>query len=409
LQIHILFAKRFAKNITSFIEDRIAMIAANLQYAAERALQTVAANMTTFADRFPDNTTVGNRYQLRQAQNGFIAGDNYGWTTSFWSGMLWLAYELTGNERYRQLGEQHIRDFVHRVENKIDLDTHDIGFLYTLACIAPWRITGNDEAKRAALQAVEMLMTRYLDTVGIFQAWGMLDDPQRRGSTIIDSLMNMPLLYWATEQTGDTRFATAAHRHSTQVRDHFVRPDSTTYHTFYWNAETGAALGGRTAQGYADNSCWARGQAWAIYGFTLNYRYTRDASLLAAAQRCADYFLDHLPQDHVVYWDLVFGDGSGQTRDSSAAAIAVCGLQEMARWMPEGVQRQRYESASQTILSSLITNYAASLDSGSNTLLLHSVYDMPKSVGVDEGCLWGDYFYLEALMRSLKPDWVSYW
>src|SRR5690606_32423013 len=112
---------------------------------------------------------------------------------------------------------------------------------------------------------------------------------------------NMPLLYWTTEQTGDPRFAAAAHCHSMQLRDHVMRPDNSTYHTFYWNPETGAPIGGNTAQGFAGNSSWARGQAWAIYGFALNYRYTRDESLLSAAQRCADYFLDRLPQDHVVY------------------------------------------------------------------------------------------------------------
>lgn len=385
------------------------MTAVNLQVAVESALQTINANMATFDDRFPENTTVGNQYQLRQAQYGFAAGDNYGWTTSFWPGMLWLAYEFTHDVRYRQLGERHILDFVHRVENKIDLDTHDIGFLYTLSCIAPWRITGDSAAKQAALQAAETLMVRYMDKIGVFQAWGKLDDPALRGNTIIDSLMNMPLLYWATEQTGDPRYAAAAHCHSTQLRDHVMRPDSSTYHTFYWNPETGAPIGGSTAQGYAENSSWARGQAWAIYGFALNYRYTRDESLLAASRRCADYFLDHLPQDQVVYWDLVFGDGSDQPRDSSAAAIAVCGLLELAGWTPEDSQRVRYQTAAEAILVSLVTNYAASVASGSNALLLHSVYDMPKMIGVDEGCLWGDYFYLEALMRSTNPEWKLYW
>lgn len=385
------------------------MIAEHLQVVVESVLQTINANITAFGDRFPDNTTVNNRYPLREAQYGFALGDNYGWTTSFWSGMLWLAYEFTGDAAYRQLGEQHIRDFTHRVENKIDLDTHDIGFLYTLACVAPWRILGHAEARQAALQAAETLMIRFLEKPGIFQAWGKLDDPERRGSTIIDSLMNMPLLYWATEQTGDPRFAAAAHRHSSQLRDHVVRPDNTTYHTFYWNLETGEPLGGKTAQGLADHSCWARGQAWSIYGFSLNYRYTRDESLLDAAQRCADYFLAHLPEDQVAYWDLAFTDGSDQPRDSSAAAIAVCGLQELVRWLPEGEARQRYKSAAETMLASLIANYAATPESGSNALLLHSVYDLPKSIGVDEGCLWGDYFYLEALMRSRKPDWPLYW
>jgi unsaturated chondroitin disaccharide hydrolase len=385
------------------------MIAVDLQTAVDTALQTINDNMSTFGDRFPENTTLGNQYQLRQAQHNFALGDNYGWTTSFWSGMLWLAYEFTGDVQYRQLGEQHIRDFAHRVDNNIDLDTHDIGFLYTLSCIAPWRLTGNATARDAALKAADTLMIRYLEKIGVFQAWGKLDDPQLRGNTIIDSLMNMPLLYWASEQTGDTRYAEAAHCHSTQLRDYVVRLDNSTYHTFYWDPETGVPIGGNTAQGYAGNSCWARGQAWAIYGFALNYRYTRDDSLLAASQRCADYFLDHLPDDRVAYWDLVFSDGSDQPRDSSAAAIAVCGLQELAHWAPDDSLRQKYQTAAETILASLVTRYAASLETGSNALLLHSVYDMPKLIGVDEGCLWGDYFYLEALMRSTNPDWKRYW
>jgi unsaturated chondroitin disaccharide hydrolase len=385
------------------------MIAVDLQTAVDTALQTINDNMSTFGDRFPENTTLGNQYQLRQAQHNFALGDNYGWTTSFWSGMLWLAYEFTGDVQYRQLGEQHIRDFAHRVDNNIDLDTHDIGFLYTLSCIAPWRLTGNATARDAALKAADTLMIRYLEKIGVFQAWGKLDDPQLRGNTIIDSLMNMPLLYWASEQTGDTRYAEAAHCHSTQLRDYVVRLDNSTYHTFYWDPETGVPIGGNTAQGYAGNSCWARGQAWAIYGFALNYRYTRDDSLLAASQRCADYFLDHLPDDRVAYWDLVFSDGSDQPRDSSAAAIAVCGLQELAHWTPDDTLRLKYRTAAETILASLVTRYAASLETGSNALLLHSVYDMPKLIGVDEGCLWGDYFYLEALMRSTNPDWKRYW
>jgi unsaturated chondroitin disaccharide hydrolase len=385
------------------------MIAVDLEVSVANSLKTINANMAAFGDRFPENTTVSNRYPLRQAQNGFAAGDNYGWTTSFWSGMLWLAYEFTGDDSYRQLGERHILDFAHRVENKIDLDTHDIGFLYTLACVAPWRLNGDSAARGAALQAAETLMVRYLENIGVFQAWGKLDDPALRGNTIIDSLMNMPLLYWATEQTGDPRFAAAAHCHSTQLRDNVMRPDNSTYHTFYWDPETGVPIGGNTAQGYAENSCWARGQAWAVYGFALNYRYTRDESLLAASQRCADYFLDHLPEDQVVYWDLVFGDDSDQPRDSSAAAIAVCGLLELAQWLPDGALRQRYQSAAETILATLVANYTASLEAGSNALLLHSVYDMPKMVGVDEGCLWGDYFYLEALMRSTNPEWKLYW
>ena len=385
------------------------MTSLDVQCALEYALKTINANVVGFAGKYPADTTVDNVYHLRRAQNGFAEGDNYGWTTSFWSGVLWLAYELSSDEAYRRGAEQHIYSCANRIANKIDVDTHDLGFLYTLACVVPWRLTGNIQAKQAAIQAAEQLMVRYLDKVGIFQAWGRLNDPELRGNTIIDSLMNMPLLYWASEETGDARFAQAAHRHAAQLRDNIVRPDNTTFHTFYWDVETGMPLRGSTAQGYADDSCWARGQAWAIYGFTLNYRYTADGTFLNTAQRCADYFLDHLPEDYVAYWDLVLNDGSGEERDSSAAAIAVCGLQEMLRYLPEGDQRRRYQTAAHSILASLVADYAACNPSESNALLLHGVYDKPKAIGVDEGNLWGDYFYLEALTRALKPDWNIYW
>jgi unsaturated chondroitin disaccharide hydrolase len=383
--------------------------ALDAKQAVQRALQTIDANMITFGDRFPDDTTIGNVYTLRRARNGFDEGGNFGWTTSFWPGMLWLAYDLTGSDVYRRGAERYIQSFVERLKNKIDLDTHDVGFLYTLACVAPWRLTGNTHAKQTALKAADHLMARYLEKVGIIQAWGNLDHPEQRGSTIIDSLMNIPLLYWASAETGDPRFVSAAHRHAAQLRDHVVRPDSTTYHIFYWDVETGDPLRGSTVQGYADSSCWARGQAWAIYGFSLSYRHTGDEKFLRTAERCADYFLDHLPADNVAYWDLVFDDGSEEERDSSAAAIAVCGLQELSKRLPDGERKRRYQSAAETILASLVRYYTPGDGIESNALLLHGVYDKPKAVGVDEGNLWGDYFYLEALARTLNPDRELYW
>ena len=332
-----------------------------------------------------------------------------GWTTSFWPGMLWLAHDLTGEEAFLSAAASHVDSFRDRVDRGIDLDTHDLGFLYTLSCVAAWRRTGDEHARSAALAAADYLLTRVLEPAGIIQAWGDLEDPRQRGRTIIDSLMNTPLLFWASETTGDPRYAVAARRHAEQLREHILRPDNTTFHTYYWDIATGEPLRGETEQGSADDSCWARGQAWGIYGFTLNYRYTGDASLLRAAQRCADYFLAHLPVDRVAYWDLVFTDGSGQERDSSAAAIAVCGLMELARQLPEGERADAYRAAAGDMLGSLIANYPPAGYTGSNALLLHGVYDKPKGVGVDEGNLWGDYFYLEALTRAVRPEWTPYW
>jgi unsaturated chondroitin disaccharide hydrolase len=355
--------------------------------AVTAALRTIDANLAEFGDRYPGDTTVDDRYRLRQG--------NVGWTTGFWPGLLWLAHDLTGLSRYRQAATAHVPSFAARVATRTDIDTHDLGFLYTLSCVVPWRSTGDRAARRAALAAADHLLTRVLEPAGIIQAWGAMSDPRQRGRTIIDSLMNTPLLFWASTATGDPRYADAARRHTAQLRDYILRPDDTTFHTYYWDPRTGAPVRGETEQGSADESCWARGQAWGVYGFALNHRHTGDASFLHAARRCADYFLAHLPADGVAYWDLVFGDGSGEERDSSAAAIAVCGLLELGG---------SYREAGLRILSSLIAGYATAGWPASNALILHGVYDKPKGIGVDEGTLWGDYFYLEALTRVARPD-----
>jgi unsaturated chondroitin disaccharide hydrolase len=351
--------------------------------AVTAALSTIDANLIEFGDGYPGDTTAQNRYPMR-------AG-NVGWTTSFWPGMLWLAHDLTGDEKYLKAASGHVSGFAERIAAKADTDTHDLGFLYTLSCVTAYRRTGNLEARQAALAAADHLMSRVLEPAGIIQAWGDLRDPAQRGRTIIDSLMNTPLLFWAAGETGEQRYARAARRHAAQLRDHILRPDGSTYHTFYWDLDSGAPLRGETEQGHADDSCWARGQAWGIYGFFLNYQHTGDETFLAAARRCADYLLAHLPADGVPFWDLSL---AGVERDSSAAAIAVCGLAELGD-----------HAAAGRIIGSLISDYPGR----GNALLRHGVYDKPKGIGVDEGTLWGDYFYLEALTRVTRPGWTHPW
>jgi len=219
--------------------------------------------------------------------------------------------------------------------------------------------------------------------------------------------MNMPLLTWTAEQTGDERYRDVVARHTAELRRQILRPDGSTFHTFYWDAETGEPLRGATEQGAFDDSCWARGQAWGIYGFAMNHRATGNPELLEASRICADYFLSHLPSDDVPYWDLVYNDGADAPRDSSAGAIAVCGLYELAEVDPENAERWR--AAADRILTSLIVHYTPATAADADTVLLHSVYDLPKNVGVDEGTLWGDYFYFEALARAARPDWRPAW
>jgi unsaturated chondroitin disaccharide hydrolase len=377
--------------------------------ALTAALATVRRNSATFGGGYPDDTTTDNRYLPRPAAPGFPLGGNRGWTTSFFSGMEWLAWELTGDEEFRDAALAHSADFARRVRAGEDLDTHDLGFLSSLSTVPAWRLLDHEDGREASLSAAEHLMLRFLEPAGIIQAWGDLTDPRQRGRTIVDSLMNMPLLTWAGEQTGDPRYADAVRRHTAQLREHIIRADDSTFHTFYWDVETGQPLRGATEQGAFDDSCWARGQAWGVYGFALNYRATGDPLLLDAAWRCADYFLAHLPEDSVPFWDLAYTDGSDAPRDSSSAAIAVCGLLELADLEEADDRAARAIEAAHTMLTSLIENYTPESPEDSDALLLHGVYDLPKNTGVDEGTLWGDYFYLEALTRVARPGRMSFW
>ena len=162
--------------------------------AVTAALRTVDANIAAFGDLYPGDTTEHNRYRLRPSWNGLPEGSNVGWTTSFWPGVLWLAFELSGSQKHHQAAISHVRSFTERVERGIDLDTHDLGFLYTLSCVVAWRRSGDETARRSALAAADHLLTRVLEPAGIIQAWGDLNNPRQRGRTIIDSLMNTPLL-----------------------------------------------------------------------------------------------------------------------------------------------------------------------------------------------------------------------
>jgi unsaturated chondroitin disaccharide hydrolase len=283
-----------------------------------------------------------------------------------------------------------------------------LGFLYILSAKAEYLITQNQKARETALLAADLLMERYHPKAGIIQAWGNLEDPNQRGRIIIDCLMNIPLLFWATEETKNPTYREAALSHLARTRETIIRPDATTYHTYYFDTETGVPLRGVTAQGYSDDSCWARGQAWGIYGLALAYTYTLDNGCLVDAKRLADYFLSHLPSDDVCYWDLIFTDGD-EERDSSASAIASCGLMLLASILPKGdCDGERYQRKALDMLSSLSNAYTTKDKAESNGILMHAVYGKPNNSGIDECVIWGDYFYMEALGTVLGSA-IRFW
>jgi unsaturated chondroitin disaccharide hydrolase len=364
----------------------------------------IKGNIPFFKNAYPAPASVNNSYPLIE---------NTEWTTSFWPGMLWLAWESTGDEIFRSAAEARIADFRSRLDKRIATDTHDLGFLYSLACVAPWRLTGNTIARAAALKAADLLLIRRYEKAGVIQAWGDLGDPSQRGRIIIDCAMNLPLLYWASEETGNPHYREAAERHINQANRYLIRDNWSAFHTFFFDTETGAPLKGNTAQGYSDDSCWSRGQAWGIYGNALSYRYVRDSAFLENGRGLARYFLNRLPDDLVAYWDLIFTGGNetpaGEERDSSAAAIAACGLLELSAALPVAdPDRRPFENAALHMMASLAKFYTTVSEPKSSGLLLHGVYGKPQKNGVDECTQFGDYFYMEALVRIVR-GWKPYW
>lgn len=367
--------------------------------AMDQVVSGVRLNMEYIKDRFPSPAAKDGAYEVI---------DNIEWTDGFWTGLLWLCYEYTKDEAFRRQAERNVESFLNRVEQRIELDHHDLGFLYSLSCVAGFKLTGSQTAKRAGLLAADKLMERFQEKGGFIQAWGELG-ARDNYRLIIDCLLNIPLLYWASEVTGDMRYENTAKRHYVTACNHVIRDDASAYHTFYFDPETGEPVKGVTRQGYSDDSAWARGQAWGIYGIPLNYRYTRDDSAFNLFEGMANYFLNRLPEDDVCYWDLIFGDGSGQSRDSSAAAVAVCGFHEMGKYLPEtDPDKETYKYAMHRILRSLMTHYTNPDGKPGEPILLHGVYSWHSGKGVDEGNIWGDYYYMEALVRFWK-DWNLYW
>ncbi|RUR38772.1 glucuronyl hydrolase [Clostridium perfringens] len=372
---------------------------AEVKNAIDLVIKQIDANMEYFKEKFPSSATKNNQY-------GII--ENIEWTDGFWTGLLWLAYEYTGDEKYRELADKNVASFKNRVEKDIELDHHDLGFLYSLATVSGYKLTGSEDAREASIKAANKLISRYQEKGEFIQAWGELGSKDHY-RFIIDCLLNIPLLYWASDETGDEKYRNIANKHFVTSCNNVIRDDASAFHTFYMDNETGKPLRGVTRQGYSDDSAWARGQAWGVYGIPLNYRYTRNESCFNLYEGMTNYFLNRLPKDNVCYWDLIFNDGDDHSKDSSAAAIAVCGMHEMNKYLPEvDENKEVYKYAMHNILRLLIENYMNPEIEPGKPVLLHGVYSWHSGKGVDEGNIWGDYFFLEALIRFYK-DWNLYW
>lgn len=340
------------------------------------------------------------------------------WTAGFWAGNLWYVYEYTKDDQWKEAAIMWTEALE---DNQYLTRHHDIGFMMYSSYGNGYRLTGKSEYNDILIQSAKSLCKRYTPAVGAIQSWNARKSIGGKNDweypVIIDNMMNLELLFFATKLTNDSAYRNIAISHADQTLKNHIRADFSTFHVVNYDKNTGKVLHRQTAQGFADNSTWARGQAWGIYGFTMVYRFTKDQRFLDAATGLANFFLNHpnMPDDLVPYWDFNAGedgfapdwayDPSGyreMPRDASAAAIACSALLELSTFT-EGDQAEKFRESAIRILYSLSSDrYRANPGTNNHFLLMHSVGNLPGNNEVDVPLVYADYYFLEALLRYIN-------
>lgn len=356
-----------------------------LEYSLAKTRQNLA-NLNSF----PELTRDGK----------WVCVDNGGWVGGHWVGLLWLAYAHTGDPAF----EAGARRWAERLApRQFDTGTHDLGFLFELSHLLGARLTGDESLNAPALQAAESLILRYNPRGGYIQAWGPLDAPaERRGRAIIDTMMNLDLLFWASKTSGKNDFSIIAETHARTALVRHVRPDWSTSHVTDFNPDSGEFLKQDTHQGLSPTSCWSRGQAWAVYGYAECFRNTGNTLFLDASRNLARFMIANNPPDHVPFWDYNSPDLPNDVRDSSAGSILASGLLILAGLEPDAAQAAAWRAEAETILASLWQSYTSRVD-GSDSILIHATRSKPAGY-MDQGLIYGDYYFVEALTRLSKPE-----
>ncbi|MDX9880416.1 MAG: glycoside hydrolase family 88 protein [Prolixibacteraceae bacterium] len=343
-------------------------------------------------EQTPDSLKVPRTYSK---ETGYKLVGFRDWTCGFPAGSYWYMYELTGDENWKKQA----------IENTLKLDgvqyltsTHDLGFMVFCSYGNAYRITGDTLYKNAILQASESLITRFNPTVGCIRSW---DHGKWQFPVIIDNMMNLEMLFWASKETGDPKYRDIAITHANTTLENHFRDDMSSYHVVSYDTITGQPIEKHTHQGLNHDSSWGRGQAWGLYGYTLTYRETGDAKYLEAAEKIAAHILANLPKDMVSYWDFNDPKIPDAYRDASAAAITASAFYELSKYT-----NNKYLKAAEKIVASLSSDkYLAAPQTNGGFLLKHSVGHLPGNSEIDVPLNYADYYYIEALKR--KRDFTT--
>lgn len=350
-------------------------------YAVQK-LRAVAPGVTSFP--------TGTKFEK------WAFSQNGDWVGGFWPGTLWMAYLHTGDEQFRTLALASADKLAPRQN---DTSTHDLGFLFYPSWVTAWRITGDDKWRAGAIQAASSLIKRYNAKGHFIRAWGSLTDPKDAGRIIMDTIMNLDLLDFATKQTGDSQYLDIAIEHAKTAQRVFLRPDGSTPHVFDFDPATGAEIGPNTVQGYSPASCWSRGQSWGIYGFTTMYRRTGDRSFLTTARRLADFALKALTPDNVPVWDYTAPQAPNDIKDASAGVVMACGLIDLAA----AAGRPDYRAAGLRLLEATSRTCLTTKSTRADAVVARCTRNRPAEDGIEISLPYADYYLLEGILRVLKP------
>lgn len=317
------------------------------------------------------------------------------WTGGFWPGVLWYDYEATQNDTIRVLAEKYTESL--KLFSEIPAYDHDLGFLVFCSYGNGYRLTHNPTYRDVIIATADSLATLYNPKVGTILSWPRNIEMLGGHNTIMDNMINLEMLFWAARNGGDRRLFDVAVSHADKTMENQFRPDYTSYHVAVYDTLTGNCIKKCTHQGYADESMWARGQAWAIYGYTVVFRETGDPKYLEFAEKLVDVYLKNLPEDYVPYWDFNAPDIPNAPRDASAACVVASALLEMSGFYGNG-QGEKYKEAAGKMLCSLSSDKYQSRDTNV-AFLLHSTGHWPAKSEIDASIIYADYYYIEALLR----------
>jgi hypothetical protein len=363
-------------------------IAANLSLAVEQ-YQILHRNVA--ADRMPQNFDINT--------GKMVTSNTKWWCAGFFPGTLWYLYDYSKNTNIQKIAEERLNLME---PEKHFTGNHDLGFMMYCSYGNAYRITKNDKYKKIIDTAAMSLASRFRPKIQSIQSWD--SSKNFKCAVIVDNMMNLELLTWVSNNGGDPRFGEIARIHANTTMERQFRPDNAAYHVLDYSLATGSLLKKTTWQGYSDSSAWSRGQGWAVYGYTMMYRLTKDEKYKAQANKIAAFILNHpsYPKDGIPYWDFDAPNIPNALRDASAGAIMASAFIELSGYVA-GPLKQKYKKAAETILTSLSSpEYLASKGTNGGFLLKHSVGALPLKGEVDMALTYADYYFVEAMLRYLK-------